>query len=190
MLRLKLLIAGVTLALIGYGAVEILECLRFSHVQTLTYEQFVQKRPQEGCYNITGGRIDAADTLQSQGSTSHEQRYYVPLLSAKQQESSCYVMVETTDETLLASQPKANADGITSVANVVKHDVEGMLITGVHADSELRRKIAQTGLVANDYVILEEGRHPSLLKGLGILALGILLAVAQVSYYRSSYYDA
>ena len=48
---------------------EISEGVKFSRAQVLTYAQFVQKRPQEGWFRITGGRLDAGNALHLTGET-------------------------------------------------------------------------------------------------------------------------
>src|SRR5205085_665091 len=63
----------------------------------------------------------------------------------------------------------------------VRKDIEGMVKSGLNSeDSDVTKELARlsTNLDPN-YTILEEGKKPSMLMGLGLTALGALLAVGQ-----------
>jgi hypothetical protein len=213
MWRIRLLIGGLTLALLGYGGVEILEYFKFPRVQVVPYAQFVQKRPQEGWFRITGGRADVMNTMQTTGRTSHDKQFYVPWISSRVPSNMsasnavdaslpaepCFLIVSTTNTKLMevsgivtrvATSGQGTNYANASAVEFPTQDVEGMLVTGLHSDNKMRKKIAATANVAEDYVILEEGRKPSFLKGLGIIGVGLILLVAQILYYRSDWHDA
>jgi len=69
---------------------------------------------------------------------------------------------------------------------VIHRDIVGMVQEGFHADKETRDLIAKDQeAVAPGYQIVEEGRKPSMMGGVGMLFGGILMGILSLAYWAS-----
>ncbi len=190
-----LLLFGLTIGLLVYGGVEISESLRFPSAKTMTYEQFAAQMPQEGWYHITGGRLEVVNCVWQEDEKTHKiDKIFVPLSSSKAvggPGETTSVMVEEHDPAMIDTAHEIQQLSGQTAEDFVKknhdrafirRDVEGMIKTGLKSDDSIRAKMAKldnTSLASN-WIMLNEGAHPSLLLGVGCILGGLALAALQV----------
>jgi hypothetical protein len=209
--RAALVVAVCTIALLVYGINEIMQAGKYSQPKVMSYEQFVQQKPEEGWYRITGAFYDLTGGIHfhrefDKDDINNISEIYVPVFSVAEMasdsksEPKVKLIVQTRNPGMLETYRSfGSSSGSMSKEQVldylkqhadqiyVRKDVEGMVKSGLNSeDSDKTKELAK--LSANldpDYVLLEEGKKPSMLVGLGLTALGLLLGVGQVLYYIS-----
>ncbi len=202
-MRLAILAIGVTIGLLIFGFVGIMEGLRFRSPHTVTYEQFLKEKPQEGWFRIKDAHLNVIESAYAENQTSHTiNKAFVPVTSIEamlaDKGEKTYLLMETTDSGILDTV--RGTRGITDEKSAIKfvadnpqrayqtRDIEGMIQTGLHSDSDTRKELSKLDdSLAPDYVILEQDKHPSLAEGFGMFLGGAVLAVAQVLYYGQKF---
>jgi hypothetical protein len=122
---------------------------------------------------------------------------FIPIYSPGQKEDAkCYAVMATKDESLLTLlEEMRHAKTETAAADfMVKHskellvhrNVEGLVRFGAEESNGEQRKLA--GLKSNlatDYIILSEGEKPNLGRSVGLLLLGVVIAIGLVFMFKS-----
>lgn len=89
--------------------------------------------------------------------------------------------MDNVKEEDIAKWMSANKDRI-----ILHKDIVGMVQTGMNLDSKTRDLIAKDAAsVSPGYVIVEEGRKPSMSGGLGAMFGGLVMAVLSLAYWAS-----
>ena len=139
------------------------------------------------------------DAAFEEDKTTHTlKKAFVPIISEddllSDKDEKTLLLVETTDPAILdtvretrgITDDKAALKYLTDNKERVfpKRDVEGMLKTGLNEDTTTREELAKLdNSLAPNYVLLQEGKHPSLGLGIAMILGGLLLAVGQVLFY-------
>lgn len=209
--RAALVVVVLTIALLVYGVNEIMQAGKYSQPKVMTYEEFVKSTPEEGWYHIRGAYCNVAGGVHfyeesHKDDVSSVSEVYVPVRSVayldsdSKDEPPIKLLLQTRDPGILATYRSFGSlsDSMTKEQIqdylkqhydqiFVRKDVEGMVKSGLNSEeSDKKRELEKLNknLDAN-YAILEEGKKPSMLAGLGLTALGLLLAVGQLLYYIS-----
>ena len=200
-IRFKLAAIIITGCLLLFGFIEISESLHFHEPRVLTYEQFEKEKPQEGWFHIKGAQLSVIESAFEEDKTTHTlKKAFVPVSSSADllgdKNKQTYLLMETTDQAILdvVHDAQGLSDEKSAIQYVEKNpqrafpvrDVEGMIKTGLNEDSSTRDELKKLdSTLAPNYVVLQEGRHPSLGLGIGMLLGGLLLGVGQVLFYIS-----
>src|SRR5262245_15729342 len=108
--RLAILIAVGTIALIVYGGFGVYEGIRFRQPIEITYDQFLQQKPKEGWFRITGGILfvlgaGSIHDEKKQVDLNDVHRLYVPMYTKEdlkqEQEPNIHLFVSTTSPDVL-----------------------------------------------------------------------------------------
>lgn len=159
------------------GVSEVKNVLLYSHPTVLTYDQFVQQRPDSGSFTITGGTLNPLSAAEDDYEGPQE-KYFIALMGPKDDptRSLVQVVVASDDPTIYAAIAKASTlPRKASTAQIrqffVRRNVTGMVKIGTISkydeDGQLSRKMG--GGLTESFLIVEEGQHPSL--GIGLLEL-------------------
>ena len=199
--RLKLALVIITGCLLVFGCIEISESLRFRSPRTVTFAQFEKEMPQEGWFHIKDAQLFVLESAFEEDKSSHNMtKAFVPVGSAtdltSDSKKQTFLLMESRDPAILDTVRDAQqiTDQKSAAQYVTAHrqtaypvrDVEGMIKTGLHSDSKTHAELSKLdNALAPNYVILQEGKHPSLGLGIGMLMGGILLGVGQVLFYIS-----
>lgn len=198
--RIRFFIGIGTLALLFFGFIKIQEAIRFSHRTDITFDQFLQQRPKEGWFHIHGGILRAAASVWKQTESNNIKTAYVPVRGTIQKDGKpIYLVVATHDPQILetVNTMKEMGDNAQAARDYgsknpskifVQRDFEGMVLSGLDNESEIRTMLSTTmnnpgDSLDSDFVILEENKQPSIALGIGMLVGGIVLVILQVLYY-------
>jgi hypothetical protein len=203
----------VAIALVVLGIQEIHDAHAFTKPVDITCEQFIKSSPREGWYRITGGVMEVADaafsvtTKHSDVVTTAEgdpkiTEVYLPVHSPASwdEKAATYpptnLVVQTMDPDIIATvkQLKRLDAGRPEEAKkwylknldklMLKRDVMGMVQTGINSSEKTHDEIGKLqGSLTPDYLIVEEGKQPSMSGGLGMFFGGLLAGVVSVIYW-------
>lgn len=201
--RLKIMLGFATLALLFFGVMKIVDAIRFSHRTEVTFNQFLQQQPKEGWFTIHGGILRAAASVWLKKSESESIReVYVPVRGTVQKDGKpIYLIVKTTDPGILQTANTLNEVrqdhqaardfGLKHPDKVfVRRDIEGMILAGIDGDSKIKTLLSNQldrggNSVDEAFVILEEGKQPSIASGISLVLGGLILGALQALFYIS-----
>ena len=211
MLRLKLVIAIGTIALFVFGGWEVYKGIKFGTQVSMTYDQFIQKHPTEGWFKITGARMSLLkavhETKDEKNDKAKIKKVYVPIVNdeeiAQEDKAKIKLLIMSEKEETVAKVGSADTDSASdpSLKEGAKISdekatkilekyfptavIEGMVKSGLDSEESERTKQLAAAIPnrAEDCIILEEGKRPSLGVGIFLVLLAAGLTVAQVLYY-------
>ena len=211
MFRLKLMIAIGTIALFVFGGWEVYKGIKFGAQVSMTYDQFIQKYPTEGWFKITGARMSLLkavhETKDTKSDSAPIKKVYVPMVDDKdiamEDKAKIKLLVMSEKEDTVAkvtsSATDSEADPSLKEGAKISDDkaskildkyfpsavIEGMVKSGLDSEESERTKQLDATIPnrAEDCIILEEGKRPSLGVGVLLVLLAAGLTVAQVLYY-------
>ena len=180
------------IGLIVWGGQGLYEAIAHGKQKVVTYDQFVKAHPKEGWYKITGCVLSLPGSayVEKYGRVSE---VYVPVYDARKDapdEPKVFLLLNSENEAFLDPLSEMNKmdDKLTTEAKAneymeknkerlfPKRDLEGMLQFGVSVSSKDRSKLASLNSdLAPDFVILQDGKRPSLLSAMGMLVGGVVL---------------
>ena len=179
----------------------------------ITCEQFRKSSPREGWYRITGGVMEVGDAaysvetkhsnvvLTAEGDPKITE-VFLPVHSPASwdEKANTYpptnLVVLTRDPDIIDTvkqlkrlESQTPEDGkkwyVKNLDKLILHQaVLGMVQAGIHAGGENHDEIAKLqGSLTPDYLIVEEGKKPSMSGGIGMFFGGLLAGVASVLYW-------
>jgi hypothetical protein len=167
----------------------------------VSIEQLISDPPRAKWVRVTGGRINLIDAAASEaGFKKKIDRVYVPIHPEGKEEAAVSVLLLSTHPELLALARQFHA-----LDEAKDGEMEGLKLAMQNADLILQKRpfegLIQSGLSQDDRVtydirkalpnivkepiIIEEGKKPSMLEGLGILLLAFLTLVGVLSVPKS-----
>ena len=201
------------LVMILIGMQQVREAHNFSKPKEIPCEQFLKAPPQEGWYRITGGvvKLDeaaysvwtrkSAEIKTSEGESKIDAVYLPVHTPASWDEKTedfppTGLVVKTHDfaiiETLKQwnrmddSRPEESKKWLEDnmAKLVLQRDVVGLVQTGMNSSDKTRADISKLQKsLTPAYVILDEGKEPSMSGGRGMLFGGLFMSACSVLYW-------
>lgn len=198
--------------LLGMGGQGIKDAVLFRKRVDMPCSAFLKNPPQEGWYHLTGCEM-AMDEASYSVTTMNDKEQtdsdgskaitdvYLPVHAAqaddKKPEDGPITLVMKTDDTAVigtlkqmdrlqnGSPEAAKKWAMEHLQSIfLRRDVSGMVQAGLNSDDSTHKKIAELqGSVAPNYVILQEGKTPSLGMSLLMFLGGLVLAVISLAYW-------
>jgi hypothetical protein len=170
--------------------------------KTLTVAQFEQDPPSSGWYHVTGGYLDMSQstTLMGDGSRpgygSHADYTYIALHSPNEAPGTPVHAFFRTSNPALMQEAEANAPEISRPDANGRQDIyakppvyrqldfTGMVQSDHPDETILRRRLGETAeAVDSGAVVIADGVRPNIWKGLGMLAMGIILTIGCIQIW-------
>ncbi|HLK60427.1 MAG TPA: hypothetical protein VKU00_27950 [Chthonomonadaceae bacterium] len=174
-MRLAIILAVGTIALLIYGGNGIIKGIRYSRPVTLTYEQFLQQKPTAGWFHITGALMNVVDEVHIVDKDKHGSdndpgvedmtHAYLPVYNADTfpdgaDNKSIHMLVYTGDPAVVATikdmagQVGNNVSKDQAEAFLEKNkdrlfltrDVEGMVKSGLDSESSDVKNLLNTNI--------------------------------------------
>lgn len=159
----------------------------------VSIEQLITNPPRAKWVRVIGGRINLMDSAVSEvGSQKEIAEVYVPIHPEGKDEAMVSVLLLSTDPKLLAvarqfhslDQTKDSELGGLKIAmgnsDVIlqKRPFEGLIQSGLFRDDRVIFQIRKTlPNIVRMPIIIEEGKKPNILEGLGLLLLAVLATI-------------
>jgi hypothetical protein len=159
--------------------------------------------------NGSGEQAKGTDTVSEPSPRDYNQirKVYLPVHGSgtwdekKNAYPTTNLVIETEDPTVIATANELKAMDKKSPAEfkkwlaansaklVIHKDIVGMVQTGLHSEEKTRTQISKLQeSLSPGYLIVDEGRTPSMASGLGALFGGVLLGILSVLYWVSYLY--
>jgi len=195
------------------GIQQVREAHAFTRPKEITCEQFLQAPPQEGWYRITGGVVKLDEAVYSiwtrksaevktpQGDLKID-AVYIPVHTPdswdekKEDFPPTSLVVETHDPEIIEtlkqwnrmdnSKPEESKRWMEEnmAKLLMQRDITGVVQTGMNSSNKTREDISKLQKsLEPGYVIIDEGRVPSMSGGMGMLFGGFFMAVCSVLYW-------
>lgn len=163
----------------------------------VSIEQLISNPPRAKWVRVTGGRINLIDAAASEtGFRKKIEGVYVPIHPEGKEGASVSVVLLSTDPEILGVARKFQAldrakddemEGMKVAmenASVIlqKRPFEGLIQSGLFKDDRVTFKVRKAlPNVVKEPIIIEEGKKPSMLEGLGILLFAWVVMVGILS---------
>lgn len=209
------LVVLIGFGLISQGSQWLNEAQSYPEPTGMTYARFIQDRPLSGWFEVKGGMVNLAEAAylrlnfqnaeelarsrtRNRASALPVTEAYLPLHPQQEYDQKSSAVLLTRDPILLKTINELraqlrtgsdleietwlekNADHIW-----IKKDFKGM-VRPPHELGDGNFTLLRDYL-ADGYVLVEEGREPSLTAGIGVIAAGVLLLVSLCLYAYRSY---
>lgn len=181
----------------GFGIQNLYVYLTNTKPIEVSIEQLNSNPPSAKWVRVTGGRINLIDAAASEvGFNKKIDRVYVPIHPEGKKESAVSVLLLSTDPEMLALAREFQALGETAngdvdglkVAMEKTHVIfqdrpfEGLIQSGLFRDDRVIFQVRKTlPNIAKEPIIIEEGKKPSILEGLGLLVFAGVVMVGVLS---------
>ena len=197
--KITLIFACIILLLFGLGVQGICTAIRNRNPLALSCEQYSRNKPKADWLVITNCVLDlTAGSYESWQYKNVEvpAELYIPVRSAVRRPSGKdTILLATRDPEMMKTVREMESlnsreelkDWLASNAKrvFVRRDVRGLVKSGVEMDTQKRRKLEKLqGDLADDFIMLEEGRKPEFTQSVGFLALGAVMLVVSVVFVR------
>jgi hypothetical protein len=199
------LVGGIACLVFGYKGCS--DSVKFREPVKVTAKQFLQQKPQEGWFNVTGGTILLTEAKfevkQSKYSTKeptveNAETFYLPVHAGDDVDSKTTLVLKTHDDSIkskmleldnmskdLESKSEAeqkawfvqNMDKI-----VIRHDIKGLVEAGVQENGSDNAELAKLGEeLGPSFVVIEEGTEPAGMgKAIGMAIGGVALLLVSL----------
>lgn len=162
-------------------------------------DQYLAKRPTDKWVRITGGRPDFADAtyLSSRLGTPRVTEVFLPVRSLHEsRKAKVKILLATKQPEIVeaieitkALKPEQAASYVMEHAEALlaPRDIEGLIRFGIETKDKEERQLREVSPnLAEDCVILDEGKKPNALASVYLLAAGVGLTIWFVARARSS----
>lgn len=194
-MRLGCLLPLIAIALIIGGGQSAYTGLKNRKVTEIAIDKLISSKPKEDWLNISGGVLDTLNSVYPTGRFGAKKAtsLYVPLVppGTDSSKSQIHVLVLTKDPGLLdftnqmQQMENSNVNETDATAFLIrnadrlhiKRPVMGLAQFGIEANDKKTRKVRELySNLADDVIILEEGKKPDTFLGLGMLIGGLIMA--------------
>lgn len=181
-MRLMLFLLIVGGVCVWWGSQNTYIALRDRHQLEISCADYVTKRPEARWLKLTGCEYDFDHMAYEQSQSGTISKVYLPLRPTGEQSGPTRIVVVRDDEEMV------------KVANALEHDdakpepafdhvmqqlaqpTEGLVQFGLDLNDKDKKDLAGLGLgLDRDFVLIDNGAKPKLMKGLGVLSLGLTL---------------
>jgi hypothetical protein len=183
-------------ALFWFGGQGLYTALTNRNPTVMSYDDYVKTKPTSSWLSLTNCTLDLSDaSYKSIRGSKTPTELFIPIHGADESNEVIYVLVATKSPELLKTMAEIQAlnsekDAITWMIKnreraFPKRDVSGLVRFGIEMDDKDRRKLAnlQSNL-AKDFIILDDGKEPEMIKSLGLLGVGVAAIVGGVAFLR------
>ena len=190
-MRLGCLLPALTLGCLLGGGQGMYTWVTNREPKVYDIDTYLSTNPTAKWVRITGGWVDfSAATYKSFANTAPTE-LYLPVRSTNSPAGAkIQVLVATRDPALLDAMDKTrNMTAVNALRYLVEHqinplvhrDVQGLLRYGIESDDKTMRKLkAVNNNLADDVVVLEEGKKPDFALSSALVCIGLLLAGWQI----------
>lgn len=167
----------------------------------VSIEQLISNPPRAKWVRVTGGQINLLAAAASEAGFKEKiDKIYVPIHPEGEEKGAVSVLLLSTEPKLLAvarqfqvldEAKNGEVEGLKLAmenAGVIlqKRPFEGLIQSGLFQDDRVTFRIRKTlPNVVREPIIIEEGKKPTILEGLGILLLAFLATVGVLSARES-----
>lgn len=167
----------------------------------ISIEQLISNPPRAKWLRVTGRRINMIDAVASRKRFSDKiNLVYIPIRPKDTEESTVSVLLLSSDPELLALAGRIHAldgsdNGGNEASNIAMENArifaqnrsfEGLVQFGIGQDDrvtfQLRKRLSN---LVEEPIIIEEGKEPTIIEGLGMLLVAFLMAVGISSIPKS-----
>jgi hypothetical protein len=183
----------IVIALLWGGGQGLYEGLRYREPRSIACEEALQAPPLSGWVHLTGCRVDGFHVVRKTHLGIPSDDLYVPVTSRDPAVKAVRIVLATKDPDLVAvvNEFSKEKDTKAQILFMVKNDkrlrrdkdITGMVQSGIDREDKLFRRLRELDRnIADDFVVIDEGRTPNLLRsgilflaGVGLLVLGFVL---------------
>jgi hypothetical protein len=185
----------------GFGIQNLYVYFTNSKPIEVSIEQLMSNPPRAKWVRVTGGQINLIDAAASEvGFNKEIDRIYVPIHPEGKEVAPVSVLLLSTDPELLAvvrqfhaldEAKNSEVEGLKlAIKNsrliLQKRPFEGLIQSGLFKDDRVTFQISKVlPNIVNEPIIIEEGKEPTILEGLGILLLALFATVGIYSGPKS-----
>jgi hypothetical protein len=186
-IRFSLLLLAVVGFLFWSGGQGLYTALSNRKPTVMGYDQYVKEKPNSAWISLTNCILDMTDaSYRTVKGSSTPMELFIPVHGVEEKSQQIQVMLATKSPELMAtlremqglkSEQDATAWALKNQERVFPHrDVSGLVRFGLDMNEKDRSKIKELQAnLANDFIILDDGKAPSLGKSLGFLVGGVMV---------------
>ena len=199
--KLTLIFACIILLLFGLGAQGIYTAIKNRNPIAMSCDEYSRTKPKAEWLIITNCVLDLTDGAYE--SLKHQNvevpmELFIPVRSAtRRAPGKDLILLATRDPELMKTVREMESlatkeelkDWLARNTDrvFVRRDVRGLVKFGVELDTQKRRQLEKLqDNLADDFIILEEGRRPEFKQSVGYLALGAVMLVVSIVFVRRS----
>ena len=185
MMKLGCFLTLITVALLWGGGQALYIAVTNRNPTELTCGDYLRTKPSATWVKMTNARIFLTEAMYKE-SIGRVEELYIPVRPANGDGSeTCRILLATRDPELIAANERLRAlesrPGKLTEADIEGfirlREIQGLVRFGVDLNDKERKKLASLGgNLTPDFVIIDEGKKPDLLKGAGLFAGGLVLS--------------
>lgn len=190
-----LLIIGM-IALLWAGGQELWTSITNWSPTELTYVEFLKDKPKSSWLKLKSCVLDLSEASYKASKSGKIEEVYIPVHGIGETSGEkVHVLLASTDTSFISTvnamkNIKTESEAVTYMEKnkaviFPQRDLEGTVRFGFDLDSKDRTEIAKlNGDLSSDFAIVDEGKQPSLMKGLLMFGGGLLLGGIGVGSLR------